>query len=74
MADESDDLLSIERHIISLQDEAYNGKQGKPPLSQTDETVKVLFVVTESQRDKLRRLGGSAWVRAMIDRESTGRA
>lgn len=47
---------------------------GKPPLSDVDQSVKVLIVMTTEQRAKFKRLGGSAWVRAMIDRESTGGA
>lgn len=43
---------------------------GKPPLSDVEQTVKVLTPMTVSQREKLKRLGGSAWVRAMIDREA----
>ena len=32
---------------------------GKPPLSDTEKTVKVLIPMTVSQREKLRKLEGS---------------
>lgn len=40
---------------------------GKPPLSDTEKTVKVLIPMTVSQREKLRKLGGSEWIRQQID-------
>ncbi len=40
---------------------------GKPPLSDAQKSVKVLITVTPAQREKLKSLGGSGWVRAQID-------
>lgn len=43
--------------------------QGRKPLSAGDETVGISLRVTASQRAKLARLGGGAWVRQKIDAE-----
>lgn len=43
--------------------------QGRKPLSAGDETVGISLRVTASQRAKLARLGGGAWVRRKIDAE-----
>lgn len=42
--------------------------RGKPPLSDTEKTVHVTHKMTESQREKLKALGGSEWLRAQIDK------
>lgn len=42
--------------------------QGRKPLKPGAVTVPVSIKMTTEQRDKLLRLGGSAWVRARIDR------
>ena len=44
-----------------------NRGQGRKPLAMDGQTVRVNLTMTESQRDKLIRLGGSAWVRRQID-------
>lgn len=41
--------------------------QGRKPLSDMDPTVVVSVKMTESQRGKLARLGGPAWIRSKID-------
>ena len=40
---------------------------GKPPLSETERTVLIRAKVTTSQRDKFLRVGGSEWLRGVID-------
>jgi len=40
---------------------------GRPRLSQDEKTVAVPIRLTESQRDKLKALGGPAWIRQTID-------
>jgi hypothetical protein len=42
--------------------------RGRPALQQGATTVPVNIRMTETQRDKLQRLGGPAWVRSRIDR------
>lgn len=42
---------------------------GKPPLVEGELAVRVNVTLTAEQREKLRQLGGSAWVRRMIDNE-----
>ena len=41
--------------------------QGRKPISQSEDTVTVSIRLTTSQRAKLARLGGAAWVRQQID-------
>jgi len=41
--------------------------QGRKPLAAGEDTITVSLRLTASQRDKLARLGGAAWVRARID-------
>lgn len=41
---------------------------GKPPLSDSEKTVTIRSRVTESQRAKFLRVGGSNWLRKMIDK------
>jgi hypothetical protein len=40
---------------------------GRDPLSPDSPTVRVNTSMTEAQRDKFHRLGGSEWLRRMID-------
>ena len=42
--------------------------QGRPPVKAGEETVTVSLRLTETQRDKLKRLGGAGFVRKQIDR------
>lgn len=42
--------------------------QGRKPLDPDSETVTVAVRMTLAQRAKLLRIGGSAWIRARIDR------
>lgn len=42
--------------------------QGRKPLQEGQETVPVTIKMTPGQKEKLRRLGGPAWVRARIDK------
>jgi len=42
--------------------------QGRKPLQEGAVTVVVSTKMTEAQRDKLLRLGGSAWIRERIDK------
>lgn len=42
--------------------------RGRPPLSDGAATVRVSIQVTEPQKEKLEKLGGSAWVREKIDK------
>lgn len=42
--------------------------QGRKPLSETSETVPFVVRLTVEQREKVRLLGGAAWVRKLIDR------
>jgi hypothetical protein len=44
-----------------------NRGQGRKPLAAGQDTVRINLTMTASQRDKLIRLGGSEWVRRMID-------
>ena len=46
-----------------------NRHQGRKPLSESERTVTWCAKVTESQRDKTKRLGGGAWLRRKIDEE-----
>ncbi len=41
--------------------------QGRKRLKTGEETVPVTIRMAESQKDKLKRLGGAPWVRAKID-------
>ena len=43
-------------------------KPGQQPVKLGEATVAVPIRMTEGQRDKLKRLGGPAWVRKRIDR------
>jgi len=40
---------------------------GKPPLVEGALAVRVNITLTAEQREKLRQLGGSEWIRRMID-------
>ena len=40
---------------------------GRKPLDAAQRAQKTSVTVTQAQREKLTRLGGSAWVRAQID-------
>lgn len=40
---------------------------GRPPIVKGEVTVPVPIRMTVRQRDKLKRLGGSPWVRRQID-------
>lgn len=40
---------------------------GRPPVSKTEPTEQCTVRLTPSQREKLVKLGGAAWVRAQID-------
>lgn len=42
---------------------------GRKPLAEGVPTVPVMVKMTETQRDKLKRLGGAPWVRRKIDDE-----
>jgi len=42
--------------------------QGRKPVKQGGETVTISLRVTETQREKLARLGGAEWVRSRIDK------
>jgi hypothetical protein len=42
--------------------------QGRKPVKQGEETVTISLRVTETQREKLARLGGAEWVRSRIDK------
>lgn len=42
--------------------------RGRPRLDEEAPTVRISVQVTEPQKDKLVRLGGSAWVRDKIDK------
>jgi len=42
--------------------------QDRKPLKAGTETVVVSIKMTDEQRGKLQRLGGSSWVRARIDK------
>jgi hypothetical protein len=42
--------------------------QGRKPLAEGEQTVTASIKMTATQKDKLNRLGGAAWVRARIDR------
>ena len=44
-------------------------KRGKPPLSDTEPTIHVTVKMTPSQREMLRILGGSGWIRSLVERE-----
>jgi len=41
--------------------------QGRKPLATDTPTVRINLSLTAEQRDKLLRLGGSGWLRRMID-------
>ena len=40
---------------------------GRKPLAEDSDSVVVTLRLTPAQRDKLRELGGAAWVRSMLD-------
>lgn len=42
---------------------------GRKPLGPGEQTVSFPVKMTETQRDKLKRLGGAPWVRRKIDDE-----
>jgi hypothetical protein len=42
--------------------------QGRKPLVAGEETVPVTIRMTDTQKQKLKRLGGPKWVRAQIDK------
>ena len=42
--------------------------QGRKSLGGTEATVSFPVKMTESQRDKLKRLGGAPWVREKVDK------
>ena len=42
--------------------------QGRPPVKAGEETVTVSLRMTQTQREKLERLGGAKWVRDRIER------
>jgi len=44
--------------------------QGRKRITQGEETVTVSIRITTSQREKLARLGGAAWVRQQIEAAS----
>ena len=46
--------------------------QGRKPLAEGQATVRVNLTMTATQRAKLADLGGSAWVRRMIDAANIG--
>ena len=48
-----------------------NRGQGRKPLAMDGQTVRINITMTEAQRDKLKKLGGSAWVRQRIEEEAT---
>ena len=43
--------------------------QDRKPLSESERTVTWCAKITESQRDKAKRLGGGVWLRRKIDEE-----
>jgi len=57
----------INRMKTSQKASAPRGR-GRPPLSNGAATVRVSVQVTEPQKEKLEKLGGSAWVRGRIDK------
>ena len=63
-----DNLLEIEKHVISLQNDSYNGTPGHPSLSESEDTILISIRMTPSQREKFKALGGSKWLRAQIDK------
>ena len=44
-----------------------NRGQGRKPLAGDGQTVRINITMTAEQRDKLKKLGGSAWVRQRIE-------
>jgi hypothetical protein len=42
--------------------------QGRKPLKEGQETVTLSVRLTAAQREKLKRLGGAAWLRDRIDK------
>ena len=46
--------------------------QGRKPLVAGQDTVRINLTMTAEQRDKLKTLGGSAWIRRMIDAPPAG--
>lgn len=47
-----------------------NRGQGRKPLATDGQTVRINITMTAEQRDKLKKLGGSAWVRQRIEEEA----
>lgn len=41
--------------------------QGRKPIKQGEKTVIITIRVAESQREKLKKLGGGSWIRQQID-------
>jgi len=46
--------------------------QGRKKLADDEETIRINATVTESQRQKFLQLGGSRWLRDMIDAAEVG--
>lgn len=44
-----------------------NRGQGRKPLATDGQTVRINLTMTAEQRDKLKKLGGSAWIRQQVD-------
>ena len=44
-----------------------NRGQGRKPIAEGQPTVRINLTMTEDQRDKLKQMGGSEWLRKMID-------
>lgn len=44
-----------------------NRGQGRKPLAKDGQTVRINLTMTAEQRDKLKQLGGSAWIRQQVD-------
>jgi hypothetical protein len=41
---------------------------GRPPIKDGEQSIPVMIRMTESQKEKLKRLGGPPWVRDRIDK------
>lgn len=41
---------------------------GRPPLKPGEKSVPLMIRLTESQKEKLQKLGGAPWVRDRIDK------
>lgn len=44
-----------------------NRNQGRKPVKTGEETITVSLRMTRAQRERMRSLGGAAWVRKKID-------